>query len=206
MARVTSETGIANLALSHLKVDAIVNIDPPDANSTPARTANKWYDTARRAALEEHPWNFASKRVMLNSQVSTPIFEYSLKYELPADFIRVNRIGLDWSDPEKDYEIEDGFIICGVTAPLKLVYVYDIIDVNKFNPKFVIALSYLLASYMAYELTGNTTIVKSMFELWRESFTSAASIDGQNRPTRRIERSRLRTARQTGISPTWYNG
>lgn len=196
MAKPSSQTAIANLALGHLKIDPVVSIDPPDSDSKAATAAAKWYDQARRDTLEAHPWNFASKRTSIASESSAPAFEYTKKYQVPPDFIRVNRIGEKWDDPILDFEIEQDYILCDESTPLKLKYVYDIKDVSKFSPKFITALSYKLAAFLAYEMTGNASLVEAMENQFERAMTQAASVDGQNRPTRRIQRSRLRDARR----------
>lgn len=196
MARPTSSTAIANLSLRHLKNAPILSINPPDEDSKAAAAAAAWYDQARRHVLEDHPWNFASKRVSIAAENDAPAFEYAKKYQLPPDFIRVIRLGLQWHSPETDYEIEGDYIICDVSTPLKMVYVYDFENVSKFSPKFISCLSYKLASFMAYELTGNASLVAEMESLYTKELTSAASVDGQNRPTRRIQKSKLVEARQ----------
>jgi len=196
MAKPSSKTAIANLALGHMKIDPVVSIDPPDSDSKAAQSAEKWYDQARRDTLEAHPWNFASKRISVASEATTPAFEYTKKYQLPPDFIRVNRVGELWQDPVTDFEIEDGYILCDETSPLKLCYVYNIEDVSKFSPKFITALSSKLAAFMAYEMTGNASLVEAMENQYERALTSAASVDGQNRPTRRVQRSKRRDARK----------
>lgn len=191
-----SKTKIANLALRHLKVDPVVSIDPPDEDSKAASAAADWYDQARRDTLEAHPWNFASKRKTIASETTAPAFEYTVKYELPADFIRINRIGEDWRDPVTDYEIEENYIICNEATPLKLKYVSNFENAAKFSAKFITCLSYRLAAYMAYEMTGNASLVEVMENQFERHLGAAMAVDGQNRPMRRVQRSRLRNARQ----------
>jgi hypothetical protein len=204
MATPNSKTAIANLALRHLKIDPVTSIDPPDEDSKAAQAAADWYDQARRDTLEAHPWKFATKRRSLVADASAPGFEYTKKYELPSDFIRVNRIGENWDNPQMDYEIEDGFILCDLESPLLLVYVYNLSDATKFSPKFVTSLSYKLAAFMAFEMTGNAQLVQAMEAQFVGSLTQAASVSGQNRPTRRVEHSRLKAIRQsTGRARDW---
>ncbi len=200
MAKPSSKVAIWNLSLSHLKTDPVVNIDPPDSDSKPASVGAKWYDQARRHTLEDHPWKFASKRAILVNETTGPEFEYAYKYELPSDFIRVSRIGQNWEDPVTDYEIEGNYILCNVPPPLYLKYVWDLEDVSKFSPKFVTTLSYKGAAFGAYEITGNANAVDAMEAQYAASLTSAASVQGQNRPTRRIEHSRIKEARLTGAA------
>lgn len=204
MAKPTSDTNIANLGLRLLKIDPVTSISPPDANSKAAASAAAWYDQARRETLEAHPWNFASKRMEIASEADAPAFEYTTKYELPADYIRMNRIGENWDDPEIDYEIEGDYILCDVETPLQLVYVYDFTVVSKMSPKFIGSMAFKLAALMGYEMTGNQSLVTTMNEQFMSSLTTGMSIDGQNRPTRRIQRSRLSEARQnTGSNKNW---
>lgn len=196
MAKPTSKTAVVNLALRHLKNDPVTSIEPPDANSKAAAAGAAWYDQARRDTLEAHSWNFATKRAQLTAEVTDPAFEYAKQYELPNDFIRMGRVGLDWDDPITDYEIEENYIICDEESPLDIVYVSDFENVSKFSPKFITAMAFKLAQFMAYELTGNANLVQVMEASFDKEITRAASIDGQNRPTRRIQRSKVRAARQ----------
>lgn len=196
MSTPNSKTAIANLALGHLKTDPVVSIDPPDEDSKAAQAMAKWYDQARRDTLEAHPWKFASRRREILADAEAPLFGWDKKYELPNDYIRINYMGEDWRNPLTDYDIEGSFILCNEASPLKLVYVYNLIDPSKFSPKFITSLSYKLAALAGYEITGNAQIVQAMEAQFMASFSSAASVAGQNRPTRRIEHSRLLEARQ----------
>ncbi len=111
-----------------------------------------------------------------------------------------------WNDQDLDYTIEDGYILCNETGPLDFVYVYDIMDVTKFSPKFIICFSYRLAQFSGYEITGSQAVVQAMEQLFTKELSTAASIQGQNRPPKRIQRSRLRSARMnTGTSRNWRN-
>lgn len=198
------ETHIVNLALSLLGIDPIVSIEPPDADSKPARSGALWYDQARRDTLQAHPWNFASARVEIAAQATGPAFEYSNRYQKPFDFIRINRLGQNWDDPIQDYEEEGDYILCNESSPLKLVYVYDFKQVGRFSAKFVTALAFRLAQLMAKELTGNDTLMTDMGVEFDKVVSQGMSIDGQNRPTRRVQRSRLADARtNTGIARNW---
>lgn len=198
MATPAQATDIANLALRHLQIAPVLSIDPPDDDSKEAAAAAAWYDQARRDTLEAHPWGFARKRASLAADGDDPSFEYDARYELPSDFIRLVRLGEDWDNPELDYEIIGNFIECNVETPLDIVYIYNITDVTKFSPKFVTAMSFKLASLMAYGLTGNAALIDALDGQFRQSLSQATSVSGQNRPTRRVQRSTLREVRKLG--------
>lgn len=206
MATPTSKEALSSLSLGHLKIDPITSIDPPDEDSKAAQAAAKWYDQARRTVLEDHPWKFAQKRTTIMAESTGPLFEYDYKFELPSDYIRMVRIGENWDDPEVDYEIEDGYILTNTAGPLMLVYIYNLTTVSKFSPKFITALSYKHAELMAYELTGNAGMKSAMLDLYTGEFTTAAAVSGQNRPIKRVQRSRLANARFGGRSNNGSSG
>ncbi len=196
MATPNSKTAITNLALRHLSENPVTSIDPPDPDSKAAAAGAAWYDQARRSTLEAHPWRFAQKKINLAADATAPVFEFAKRYQLPPDFVRMVRIGPNWSNPEEEYDIVENYIECNLDSPLQLVYIRNLDDATKFSPKFVDALSYKLAAYMAFEITNNAQVVGAMEAQFSASLSAAASVQGQNRPTRRVQHSRLKAARQ----------
>lgn len=146
-----SEVDICNLALSHFGQDAsISSISPPDG-SAEAEHARRFYPIARNEMLEAHPWTFATKRVLLAEQVNDRD-DWAYRYALPADCLKPRRVLPDgYTDTENDgvtYEWEGASLYTN-EATATLVYTYLQTDTTKFSPLFVIALSYLLASYLS---------------------------------------------------------
>ena len=189
---IVTQTSICNSALSKLGAERITSLED---DTKEGRLCKEQYEKIRDALLQSHPWNFASKRITIASDATPPAFEYSQRYQFPNNFMRLSRIGERWDHQDLDFEIEEDFILIDETSPLKIVYVTDFENVSKFTAKFITALSYKLAQLMAFELTGNGTLVGVMADNFALSFTTAASVDGQNRPTRKIQRSRLANAR-----------
>jgi hypothetical protein len=198
MAIATTKTMIANMAFSFLKVDAVTNIDPPDVNSKAAKLASRWYDECRRECLSETIWDFAKRRVTLAAAGTPPAFgHYGQRFLLPADYIRVAFIG-DETNPETDYEIEEGYILSNLAAPLPLAYIFDQEDIIKFSPKFNSLLAKNMARKMAYDLTGNRTMVEQMNADYENALSEAKGLDAQQNPPKRIQRSRWAMAKQVG--------
>lgn len=195
MPKAAAPIDIVNLALGHLKHKAVNSITPPDSNSKGAEEGAKWYDDIRRYALSKHGWNFAFKRAQLAAAVTAPEYEYLYKYELPNDYIRLASIGDSWCSGI-DYEDEDFYLLTNEAGPLKIKYVYDLKEVVKFSPAFTMAFSMYLAGAMAYGVTGNATLKDILWAQADKVVAEAKSIDGQNRPPRRISRSRMLEARQ----------
>lgn len=198
MARVNTKTGVANLAITFMKGSPVNSIEPPDRGSKTAKTAALFYDDARREALSETVWDFAVKRVQISASTAPP-FGWSAKYQLPSDFIRIATIG-DETDPltETEYTIEDGFILCNEDAPLNLRYVYDVQDIAKFSPKFLIAFAKKLSSYIAHGVTGSMAMAAGLSDLADSDMVVAKGMDAQQSPPRKISRSRWAAAKTRG--------
>ena len=97
-----------------------------------------------------------------------------------------------------DYTIEDGFILCNEAAPLNVRYVYDIQDIAKFSPTFLIAFAKKLSSYIAHAVTGSLNMAAGLSEMAGEDMASAKNLDAQQSPPRKITRSRWNEAKQRG--------
>ena len=196
MARVTTKTGIANLTASLMKTAAVTNIDPPDSTSKFAKIANRWYDESRRETLAEHIWNFALKRVRVAKDGTDPEFGYGARYLLPADYIRVATLG-DEDNPETDYVIENGYLLCNLSSPIDLRYIFDQEDITKYSPKFTQLMARSLAKNTAYDMTGSRTFAVEMENAYLSYLSTATGIDGQESPpTHRIRRSKWKAAKE----------
>ncbi len=198
MARVNTKTGVANLAITLFKGNPVTSIEPPDRGSKTAKAAAQWYDDARREALSETIWDFAIRRVQLSASTAPP-FGWSAKYQLPSDFIRVATIG-DEKNPltGDDYTVEDGFILCNEPAPLNVRYVYDVQDIAKFSPKFLIAFVKKYSSYIASAVTGSLNMAAGLSEMAGEDMVNAKGLDAQQSPPIKVTRSRWNNAKHKG--------
>jgi len=203
MARVTTKTGVANLAITLLKGNPVTSIEPPDKGSKAAKLAAQWYDDARREALSETDWDFALKRVQISASAA-PAFGWSASYQVPSDFIRISTIG-DENNPltSDDFKVENGFILCNEPAPINVRYVYDIEDVTKFSPKFLMAFVKKLSSYISAGITGSLNMSAGLGELADDDMASAKTLDAQQTPPKKVQRSRWAAAKVTGHVDRW---
>lgn len=187
--------------MDHLNHDAVVMDISTDPQSEAEKACARWYDVTRRALLRMHTWNFAIKRRSL-ALGGAPSFHYSNYYNLPTDYIRLVGIG-DENDIEVDYEIEDGkILIDNGDAALKLRYIYDQTDVNKFDAMFVEGLALLLAIRLAKSFSTDKSRRTELRDEWKEYKSDAFSIDGQERPPRRYQRSKFLSSRKTRSKST----
>ena len=197
MSAPVSAVHICNLALDHIKQDAISSIDPP---STKTETVcARWYDPTRRAVLRKHPWNFAIMRTTLPRNSTDPDFGYSAAYDLPNNFVRLLTIGDDSVDDNRlKYQIENGQLLYNSddTTALKVRYIYDHTNVAKFDALFIDILAVELAMRMAYKFTGGENSITRLAALLKAIAPEGYAVDGQERPPQRIERSRFLQARR----------
>src|SRR5262245_3680878 len=83
---VQSETDLLNTALGLIGAQRINNITD---NSPNANWCKTMYPNLRRSLLRYHYWNFAEDRAQLSLSADPPLFEFTSRYALPANFIRL---------------------------------------------------------------------------------------------------------------------
>ena len=198
--RPNAKEDICNLSLDLLKQQPIVNIDTPVTSTE--FIMNRWYDIERQAALRAHPWKFATKRITLTPNPSTPpLFGYQYAYDLPSDYIRMVSIGDDFlRDLRHDHVIENGQILasCGnnVSAPLApstlyVRYIYDCVNISQFDPLFIKFFALQTAVDLAPKFSISAALGRDLQVKYLEVDTMARAVNGQDAPIQRIQSSRL---------------
>lgn len=198
---------ICRLALSQLKQDdnVVVNIDSPTSDLE--YLLKRHYPQVRRATLRSHPWNFAIKRVILAANATAPIFGFTTAFDLPADFIRYLSRHDDSGIPitgafleGTDYEIEDGQFLTSSTVTtstaLNMRYIFDQEDLHKWDPLAIDLFVLNLALKLAPELKSAPRSIQNIKDQLRELKAEAKAIDGQERPPKRIQKSKFLQARR----------
>ena len=157
---VISEVSIANMALAHAGVRS--TLETLTENTPEARQVNLWYDHCRVQALESSDWNFARKRLTLAlHSEAAPTDVWTYRYQYPADCIYARRLA-NPSGKNQDqvpFEIElnstceEKTIVTNLESAV-LIYTRNIVTPGLFSTLFVDAIAHLLASYVAYSLTG----------------------------------------------------
>lgn len=175
----SSDVVICNLALSHIGADAMLSsINPPDG-SVESGYCSRFYPIARQELIEMFPWTFAKKRAALSELATNPSTVWTYAYAAPSDLIQPQRIlttstldaygffpygGLLRADEvalftergSADFESEDGAILTHEENAV-LLYTRDVTDTSKFTAGFTVALSYLVASYLAGPIIKGST-------------------------------------------------
>lgn len=156
MASGDSSTSICNIALIALGEDPITDVSD---NNKRAILCKARYDDIRRFCLRTHVWNFAKKQAQIAADPVAPLFDWTSRYAIPADFIRFYREGGDQGDMSI-WNVQQGFIYANTTGALDVLYIYDVQDPTQFDPAFVHVLAYNIASELGFPLTQNTARVQ----------------------------------------------
>lgn len=203
MAAPTSAIHIVNLALQRLGQPDALSIDAP---TTPIEdVAARWYDQTRRELLRRFIPNFARKYAQLTADADeVPAFGFASAFALPNDFIRLLALGdvtVDADLPAGYYDISNGYIYTSHEDDddtLNIYYLFDATTVAKYDPLFVKCLYLQLAANMAYKFTLKPTVKQQVEAELAAALAEAAAVSGQEKPPRRLERSRIRNARRMG--------
>lgn len=183
-----SDVDICNLALGHLANEAnITSLDPPDA-LVEADHCARFYPIARDAMLEMHAWGFATRRATLALLTDDPPAQFAFTYALPNGIIRPLALldpGSTSDNDTRDFlrESLDGDVDViytnAETATLK--YIARVTNTAKFTPLFVVALSKLLAAYLAGPLLRDMKLARAKYEEFLQvDFPAAAGHDANS--------------------------
>lgn len=195
-----SKLTVINTALDLVEEAPIQNIDSP--KTTTEQVMLRHYDQRRRALLRKHAWNFATKRAVLPAlEEDLPFGYWNSWHELPADYIRFCGIGED-DHIRSYYQIENNRILMGgtsdliISGSLPLRYVYDFTNIPKADPLFLDCLALEIAVWTAGKIAAKESLKAGLVAMLKDTLGEAYSIDGQDRPPIRIERSRALESRR----------
>lgn len=177
----TSEVGICNLALAHLRTQSINSLQDP---SVQAQYCKLFYPVARDAVLQEHNWNGSHKLATLAvlDNDTYDVFNWVYAYAYPTDCLHINRLvpnyeanastadGLAWRPeyhqdminqavsaanvPYEIFNLDGTKVIASNDKELRVDYRARITDTELFSPQLVLALSYHLATHLAVPIIG----------------------------------------------------
>ena len=187
-----SETNICNQALIELGEKTILSLE--DETKT-ARICKTMYAPTRDKVLRDHPWNFAIKRYSMAQNTVSPVYDYAYSYKLPSDCLRV----LIPSREIWEYAIEGDNLVTDYPSS-NLKYISRIEDPNLFDPAFIEALAYKLASRMAVALTDNDQRHTDMVQLYNIAITEAKAVDAMEDGPKWLTSEEWLEARRMGVA------
>ncbi len=173
-----SPTDICNYALAHVGSKSIIDLHDV---SKRAQICKQIYPLFRDEMLRGHPWNFAIKEAVLAELTKKPKFGFSKCFALPADFLRLVKLGSRYTD----YRLEGGTIHSS-SSTIHLKYVQRVEDSERFDASFTLALSYKIAQSLALSLADDNNLHNLMINLYRATVANARSMDAQENPAEEI--------------------
>jgi hypothetical protein len=152
-----TELEIWNLALTRIGQD---DIRERDDKGKGARLCRQHYQPVRDALLRRHAWNFATARLKLGLVRNENGEKRNKGFKLPADCIRVVR-GFDpVTGLDVDFRVE-GREVKTAADTIKIEYIAKVSKEGLFDPLFVEALAWSLASALAMAFAADPKIVEA---------------------------------------------
>lgn len=173
MASSVSICSNALLALGAHPINAL------DESTEHARLCSNIYPSVRNDLLRKHPWNCATKRVVLSPSNVKPAFGYTYQFSLPGDFIRVLSVGERHEDIA--YLIE-GKRLMANTPVIRLRYIFRNEDEETWDAALVNVAEVTMQAKLAYAVTGSASLRDSLAQEAAYLLRQAKSIDGQEEP------------------------
>lgn len=170
---------ICNSALNMLGANNITALSEDSKN---ARLLNQRYESVRDSVFRSHTWNCLIKRVQLAADSDTPTHEYSYQYTLPADCIRVLKVGGHHNGSSSDldsgqkFKIEGRKLLTDETT-IYLIYIFKNTDPNEYDTLLIETIAARLASELCYAITASTSLAGQMYELYNQKLREARFVD-----------------------------
>lgn len=182
-----SKVALCNLALARIGTRS--RITSIDEASTEAAALKTFFDAARDQVLNDHPWNFATKRQALAESAIDPPADWTYRYDYPTDCVRARALAttLRNIDPprfkvEANPDLASRCVLADEEDAI-LVYTARVTDTNLFDPAFVVALSWRLAADIAETLSGDRPTADRCEQAYLRALATAKAADaGEQQP------------------------
>lgn len=157
---------IWNMALDVLREQPLSAVT--DTGAT-AKWLSRNYDQQRDYLMERYLWKFALTRTELAADPTKPAWQWQYRYLLPTDSLRFvpPTYNGEWGGTPIPFEEESGYLLCNTAGPLRLRYILRTTNEGLFSNGFCECLSLRLALRMAHWMTGKTSMVQEIKDLYR---------------------------------------
>lgn len=144
-----------------------------------AESASNLYESCYNYLLSLHRWRFATKKANLSRSTTRPTNQWAYQFQLPSDFIM-----LVTTYPVSEFEIYGDKIYTNQDA-CAIDYIYRISE-SQLPHYFAKVCEYYLATAFAIPVTGNSTRLQEMQNLYLMHLKQAKNIDSTSRPNQGI--------------------
>lgn len=193
---------ICDLALSHVGMKSLeTDLDTDYANNNPSAIAiMKQWGPARNEVLSDFKYSFCNviEAMTINPNVTVDDYpEWSSFYTYPSSACKLWYV-FDAQNVAKKEE-QQFEVVYNPTLAEKIIccncdtyntayaeYSYNVTDPTQWEPKFVMAFSYRLASAICVELTGDAEKAKTLMMIYQSYISEAkriAQLEKKSKPT-----------------------
>ena len=172
----SSKVQICNMALSRLGANTITALSD---NTTEAKLCTTLYDDLADRVMMQGSWTSTIYRVALAQTTNTPAYGYAYEYQLPIDPLCLKVLEVNESAPGSiDHQIEQDKLLTD-SASIKIKYIGRLVDTESYGPMLAETIEVLLASYLAFPITGDRGMAQGLREEYAALIGNNLAIDGQ---------------------------
>jgi hypothetical protein len=181
---------IYNGALTELGSDLL---SEPNENNSRQRALSAQWERVRKAELRAHGWKCALRRMLLPADVDVPPFEFARQFTLPADCLRVWRVGTPSDVPE--FTVQGRKILTDAGAPLRVTIVTDLQDIGQWDSSLVDAVSFRLATATCRRITGAADLMAELERKYQRVVANARTMSAMEDYADTLEASEFLASR-----------
>jgi hypothetical protein len=188
---------IANNALHLLGHDGITTIHE---DTKEGKLCKFFYAVAKASTLRSHPWNTATVREMIPEIAidEMPVYEAKLGfqhvYQLPPTCLRVIQVDENLRSCNNTWWKVEGSRLYTTSPITYITYISDIDDIR--DPMLQEAITYKLASALAFPITGDPQAAVVYTQLYEARVREAKAVDGLEGRSEMMVNNVLTNARQ----------
>ena len=179
----TDQVDVCNLSLGFVGNEAKIDtINPPDDTNESIQCA-KFFPIALQVLLEDMEADFSTVKELLTSLGSPPT-GWLFKYQIPENFLSGVRVYPTGSESSEDYElahdIAHGTVVLTNVEQAEMEYITYVDDPNNMTPNAILALAWLLASFIAMPITRDPKIADNAIKFYDRFLPKAVAKEKSN--------------------------
>lgn len=165
------------MALARLGASPVTNLET-DA-TVESKLCNTLFDIVARRVMVQGSWTTTIARAELAKTTNTPAFGYTYEFQLPTSPKCLKVLETNETAPGSiAFQIEGDKLLTNESA-MKIKYISELTDTERYGPNLTEAIEVLLASYLAYPLSGKSTIAESLKREFSDILQRNLVVDGQ---------------------------
>lgn len=179
-----SNIALCNLALGHLGIERINNIETPVTKTE--IVVSEFYDIARQNLYRDCRFQFTMCRTSLPQESTQNNFIFkNTSAKFPLDYIDLLYLVVGERiifNDGKLYRINENRIITDLEAPYNICYIKDVTNVNEMTPDFKLLLSFYLAYLIGNNLGAPQDKINYCMQQYEKLLIIAKSHNGLDNP------------------------